>query len=88
MNRAPIPRPPRVVPPNGIKVCEQAMFGIALQLYLVHPLKRRVRAPVLIEAPGAVPGVVNSMKGQGHMRVQRGAVFYSPRPLSVCVCSH
>jgi len=29
------------------------------------------------------PGGVASKNGQGHMRVQRGVISYSPRPLSV-----
>jgi len=46
---------------------------------LLHPRKRRTRAPVLTGGPGAAPGGVASKNGKGHMRVQKGGISYSSR---------
>ena len=52
---------------------------------LLHPRKRRTRAAVSTGGTGAAPGGVASKNGQGHMRVQREVISYSPRCLCVYV---
>ena len=49
---------------------------------IIIPPEATNTAPVLTGGPGAAPGGVALKNGQGHMRVQRGVISYSPRCLS------
>jgi len=59
--------------------------GFSCRGALITPPEATNTGPDLTGGPKAAPEGAVSKNGWGHMRVQRGGVSSSPRPLSVCV---